>query len=285
MWGGGITLLSLALGAGLIYKALQMDVRLEQLFPFVVGSFFLGLGAVYAYWTWGCNSLSYMVDRNALSIRWGGVRQVVPLANIERLIPGSPGESPHIEGVNWPGHHVGIGAAEELGDIFYYSGHRGPEEVLYVQTPDCTYGISVPDPVAFAQAVQAHQQRGALFEQRQVVHRWGIAAQTFWLDPQARLLAFVLVVAFFVVLGYVLNIYPGLSQSVPLRFPSLGGIVRVSDKSALLDIPRSAAGFLALDLVLAIFLHTWERMVAYVLLLAGIAIQVMLLVAAIVAVA
>jgi len=66
MWGGGITLLSLALGAGLIYKALQMDVRLEQLFPFVVGSFFLALGAVYAYWTWGCNSLSYMVDRNAL---------------------------------------------------------------------------------------------------------------------------------------------------------------------------------------------------------------------------
>jgi hypothetical protein len=32
-------------------------------------------------------------------------------------------------------------------------------------------------------------------------------------------------------------------------------------------------------------LHTWERMVGYVLLLAGIAIQVMLLVAAIVAVA
>jgi len=117
------------------------------------------------------------------------------------------------------------------------------------------------------------------------VHRWGIAAQTFWLDPQARLLGFVLVVAFFVVLGYVLNRYPGLSQSVPLRFPSLGGIVRVSDKSALLDIPRSAAGFLALDLGLAILLHTWERMVAYVLLLAGIAIQVMLLVAAVVAVA
>ena len=36
---------------------------------------------------------------------------------------------------------------------------------------------------------------------------------------------------------------------------------------------------------LALFLHSWERMVAYVLLLAGISIQVMLLVAAIVAVA
>src|SRR6266511_2860623 len=81
MWGGGISLFSLILGAGLIYKALQMDVRLEQLFPFVIGIFFVALALVYAYWTWGCSSLSYMVDRNALSISWGGVRQVVPLAN------------------------------------------------------------------------------------------------------------------------------------------------------------------------------------------------------------
>jgi hypothetical protein len=34
-----------------------------------------------------------------------------------------------------------------------------------------------------------------------------------------------------------------------------------------------------------VLLHSWERMVGYVLLLAGIAIQLMLLVAAIVAVA
>ncbi|HLF78338.1 MAG TPA: PH domain-containing protein [Dehalococcoidia bacterium] len=285
MWGGGITLVCLAIGAGLIYKALQMDVRFEQLFPFVGGAFFLGLAAIYGYWTWGCNSLSYIVDRNALSIRWGGVRQIVPLSNIERLIPGSDGESPHIAGVNWPGHHVGLASAEELGEVLFYSGHRSPEEVLYVLTPDGTYGISVPDPVAFALAVQTNQSRGPMFEQRQAVHRWGVAAQTFWLDPQARLLGLVLIATFFAVLGYVLQIYPGLAQQVPLRFPSLGGIVRVSDKSELLDIPRSAGGFLAINLLLAILLHTWERMVAYVLLLSGMAIQVMLLVAAVVAVA
>ena len=72
---------------------------------------------------------------------------------------------------------------------------------------------------------------------------------------------------------------------MPLRFPSLGGVVRVSDKSELLDIPRSAFGFLAVDFALAVLLHTWERMVGYVLLLAGISIQVMLLIAAVVAVA
>src|SRR3989304_1455233 len=66
----------------------------------IPGAFFLALGALYAYWTWGCRSLRYVVDRNSLSIRWGGLRQVVPLANIERPIPAGEGETPQIHGVH-----------------------------------------------------------------------------------------------------------------------------------------------------------------------------------------
>ena len=285
MYGGAIVLGCAILGLGLLYRGLTMDVELAQVGPLIAGAFFLALGALYAYWTWGCRSLRYVVDRNSLSIRWGGLRQVVPLANIERLIPAGEGENPQIAGVNWIGHHVGRADDAELGEVLFYSTHRTLNEVLYVQTPTETYAVSPPDPVLFAQAVQANQARGPLFDQRQAVHRWGIAAQSFWLDPQARLLAVALIGAFVLVLGYVLEMYPGLADAVPLRFPSLAGIVRVSDKGALLDIPRSAAGFLALNLVLAVLLHSWERMVAYVLLLAGIAIQVTLLVAAAVAVA
>jgi hypothetical protein len=159
------------------------------------------------------------------------------------------------------------------------------DEVLYVQTAEETYAISVGDPVEFAQAVQDNQAQEPLFEERQAVHRSGLAAQSFWHDKQAQLLAAGLIVSFVAVLAYVLHIYPDLGQNVALRFPAIGGIVRISDKSALLDIPRSAAGFLALNLVLGVILHSWERMIGYVLLLSGIAIQVMLLVAAAVAVA
>jgi hypothetical protein len=122
-------------------------------------------------------------------------------------------------------------------------------------------------------------------QQRQVVERWGIAAQTFWLDEQALFLSGLLIGTFFVVLGYVLSVYPDLNDVVALRFPAFGGVARLSDRENLLDIPRSAAGFLALNLVLAFAVHSWERMVSYVLLLAGIALQLVLLVAAIVAVA
>lgn len=284
LYGLAMAAVALVVGGLLLYQGLTMDTQLAQLLPLVLGAFMLGLGLLFAYWTWGCSSMRYIVDRNALSIRWANVQQIIPLASIEKLIPADE-EPIQIEGVNWTGHHVGRANISDLGDVLFYSSHRNPTDVLYVVTPEETYGISVPDNVFFAQTVQSHQSRGPLFEQRQAVRRWGVPAQSFWLDPVARVLTLVLVGTFLLVMAYVLEMYPGLAQSVPLRFPSLGGVVRVADKSELLDIPRSAFGFFAVDLVLAVLLHSWERMVGYVLLLAGIAIQVMLLVAAIVAVA
>ncbi len=286
VYGGVVVAVCYALSLGLLLKGLKHEIEFSQIYPLAVAGFFFALGSLFLYWTWGCRSLRYVIDRNALSIRWGGVQQVVPLDRIERLVPAEEGENPQVEGVSWPGHHVGRAFVPIMGgDVLFYSAHRAPEEVLYVQTPEETYAISVPDHIVFAETVQAAQARGPLFDQRQAVHRWGLASQSFWLDANARLLAVVLVGSFLAVLAYVLHQYPGWDQSVALRFPSLGGITRVGDKSELLDIPRSGLGFLALDLTLAVVLHSWERMVGYVLLLAGIAVQMMLLVAAIVAVA
>ncbi|MGE3985802.1 MAG: PH domain-containing protein, partial [Dehalococcoidia bacterium] len=180
-------------GAALVLKSFSHDPSLAQFFPLVVGPVLLLIGALFAYWTYGSISLRYVIDRNALTIRWGAQRQIVPLINIERLIPADPeGEDPDVRGVDWPGHHVGKARVAQLGEVLFYSGHRRASDILYVQTNTDTYGISVPDPVAFAQAVQTNQMRGSLFEQRQAVHRDGIAAQSFWMDGQARFLTVVL---------------------------------------------------------------------------------------------
>jgi hypothetical protein len=275
----------LLMGAGLLLEGLSRDTGSSQMGPLLAGGLFLILGLLGAYWTWGCYSLSYVVDRNALTIRWAGLRQVVPLMAIERLVPGHADDEPRISGIEWPGHHIGRAEMPDFGEVLFYSAHRAPEGVLYVQTQAVTYGISVSDQVFFAQTVQSNQERGPLHEPRQALHRWGVWSQSFWQDQLAVVLGLALIASFVAVLVYVLDIYPGLEQSVALRFPSLEGIIRVRDKEALLDIPRSGAAFLFLNLILGVLLHSWERMVTYVLFLAGIAVQVMLLVAAIVAVA
>jgi len=272
-------------GGGLLYKGLTIEPGPKQIGPLVAGAAFIAMSLLFLYWTWSLSALTYLIDRNALSIRWGSMRQIIPLTNIERLVAHVDEDAPSVAGINWMGHHVGKAEVPNLGNVLFYSAHRAPSEILYVQTPTDTYGLSVPDHVVFAEALQSQQARGPATTPRQAVHRWGLQAQSFWQDPWAQALAVVLIGTFIAVLAYVLQMYPGLGQSVALRFPSLVGVVRVTDKSALLDIPRSAAGFLAANLLLAILLHSWERMVAYVLLLAGIGVQVMLLVAAIVAVA
>jgi PH (Pleckstrin Homology) domain-containing protein len=279
-----ITIFALALGGGLVYQGLTMSVQLVQLLPLLVGAALVCLGLLFAYWTWCCHSLRYVLDQNALSIRWGNLEQVLPLASIERLMPAGQ-ERVRVKGVSWPGHHAGRGEVWDLGKVLFYSAHRASSEVLYVGTAMETYAISVQDQIAFAQTVQSNQSSGPVSEQRQAVRRSGAATYSFWVDPVARALTVVLVGCFVAVLAYVADMYPDLAQNVTLRFPSLGGVERVADKSALLDIPKSAFGIMAMNLVLAALVHSWERMVGYVLLLAGIGVQVMLLVAAVVAVA
>ena len=218
--------------------------------PLLVGAALLCLGVLFAYWTWGCSSLRYIVDRNSLSIRWGNLQQIVPLASIERLIPAAA-EPVQIEGVNWAGHHVGRGDVPDVGDVLFYSAHRNPNEVLYVVTPTETYGISVPDHVFFAQTVQSNQSRGPLFEQRQAVRRWGVAAQSFWLDPSRGCSRCSWRLRSWSVLGYVLDTYPGLTQSVALRFPSAGRRRARRRQVGLAGHPALRVRLPAVDLVLA----------------------------------
>src|SRR5204862_5654228 len=106
---------------------------------------------------------------------------VIPLDKIERLVPGEEFGQPSIEGLNWPGHHVGRASVPSMGEVLFYSAHRTAREILYIETPDQAYGISVPDQQIFLHSIQQAQTRGALFEQRQAVHRWGLAAQSFWM--------------------------------------------------------------------------------------------------------
>jgi hypothetical protein len=116
----------------------------------------------------------------------------------------------------------------------------------------------------------------------QVTERTSIAALSFWYDPTALLLALAAMLACALTLGYVYQQYPGLSDSIPLAFPSLGGITRVDDKRELLSIPITGLGLLAVNLVLGFALHAWERGISYLLFLAGIGAQIMLLAAVIV---
>ncbi len=266
----------------LLWRGLTQPVDLPVVGEYIAATFFFGLGLLFAYWTYSLFTLRYHLDRNGLNIRWGDIHQLIPMDRIQRLIPGRELPPPRVRGVSWLGHHVGQGKVGDLGDVMFYATHRTHEELLYVVTTGGTYAISVPDDTNFVADLEGNRKLGQLVSLPQVTERHAFAAQPFWQDPLAQLLALLAAIACAVMLGYVFHSYPGLPDSIPFSFPALSGVTRVDSKHELLRIPMTGVGLLLLSLGLGFVLHAWERAVGYLLFLGAIGAQIILLSAAVI---
>ncbi|MPZ24660.1 MAG: hypothetical protein GEU28_14275 [Dehalococcoidia bacterium] len=278
-----LTFWAFAVCAVVALRAASIGIEFEGFLVWLGALFFLLLGGIFLYWSLACLNVAYIVDRNGLAIQWGPIRQLVPLDQIQRLVPGTNIKRPRIKGLGWWGHHIGQGTIRGIGHTLFYSTHRSRNELLYVVTPKQSYGICVHDPVLFAREVESRQAMGPTRTVNQAPIRNALAGQAFWLDRTAQALMLVGAAFCAAIYGYIFYEYPSLSETIDLSFPSLGGVVRVGDKSELLQIPNSALAVLAIDIVLALVVHLWQRLLAYILLLGGIFTQGMLLVAAYIA--
>ena len=282
--GGAFAAWCFFVALALVVRGVTQDVAIGIISLYVVASIFVFLGLLFAYWTYSLGTLRYTLDRNALTITWGDIRQMIPISQIDRLVPGRELPNPHVAGVSWLGHHIGRSTIEGgIGDTLFYSTHRSPEDLLYIVTPAQSYALCVPDEVEFAEAVQAQQRLGSLVAVPQAPDRLYLAAQPFWEDRTAQTLAFAAFATFFAMFAYVYQQYPGLPQSIALSFPQLDGVTRVGSKSELLKLPTTGVGLLIVNVGLGFVAHSWERMVGYVLLVAAIGAEGILLAAAIIA--
>lgn len=271
-WAGGIAGL-------LVVYGLTLDVGLAMFLSFTGAALMGLLAGLFCYWLFAVTSIRYIIDRNALAIQWGNVRQLIPLRSIQRLIPGRNVPEPSVTGLNGPGLHVGRGRVERVGDTLFYSTHTNRDQLLYVVTPTQSYALTVEDPVAFAKAIQQRQGHEAV-QVRQAPLRTSATAAGFWSDPWAYGLVAGAVIATIALGGYVFYRYPGLPPTLEIAFPPMGGIIRVGSRKELLQIPLTALAILGVNVVLGMLVHRLERMAAYLLWGAGGIAQVLFAVAA-----
>jgi hypothetical protein len=274
LWSGGVAFLLLNAG---ISGASGWFVFLT----YAGGLFALGLSAVFAYWTYALATLSYAMDRNGLVISWGPVRQIVPLQAIERLVPGTSAGVPRVHGISWWGHHVGNAQVNRLGPVLFYSAHQTPEQVLYVCTNERNYAISVEDAEEFAAQVQTRQDLGPTAQVSHRVERTGPLLETIAVDRRARWLVLGAVASAALVWLQIALRYDSLPAALELNWPPTSdrSVITVTGREAILELPRTATLLLALNLVLGVVAHAWDRMAGYLLLGAAIAVQVAMFVA------
>jgi hypothetical protein len=284
--GAAIVALALLLSALLMAFASRWDISTAKFLAFGVAFLLLALAALFAYWTYACFTMSYALDEEGLSIRWGLVRQLIPLDRIERCVPGREVRFPEIRGVNWWGHHVGRASAAGIGEVLFYSNHQSPWELTYVVTSSCSYAISPENSVRFTtelQRLQRAQEAAAEEAPGQRAEHALMATYPFWLDRYGQGLALIAVLANVALFGFVFAAYPGLADHLNLAFPPLGQ-TDIRPKREVLQIPATALALLAVSLAAGLAVHRWERAASYLLLAGAIFLQGLFLIAAAIAV-
>jgi hypothetical protein len=205
------------------------------------------LALLFAFWAYACFSLHYRIDGSGLLIRWGPLRHFIPIDRIQKLVPGRGEHQPRLQGLSWWGYHIGRGLAQGLGEVLFFSTHRSPEEVIYVQTATAVYGLSPRDHTRFTLALQRFQRAGQAGGS-EGVRRHLLAAHPIWGDRIAQGLAATAIALNAGLFAYVFAIYPGLSDQITIAFPPIGDITTLEAKREILKIPATALVLLALSL-------------------------------------
>ncbi|MCC7364033.1 MAG: hypothetical protein IT303_06645 [Dehalococcoidia bacterium] len=282
--GGGFVAWALVLAGILANIAIGAEPEFKTLLAWVGAVGMAVLALAFANWTYSVASLAYVIDSDNLTIEWGFRRVVVPIASIQRMIPGRTIDTADIGGLNWWGCHVGTADVKRVGYTMFYSTHGAPEELLYLVTSEASYAITVLDQAAFAEEVQARAVVGAVQRVPQRSVAVGLAAWPFWRDRVAIATLALSTVACVVLCGYLMAEYPDLPRVIELNFPALGGVVRIGEKDEILRIAYLGAGILAANSVVGVAIHARERAAGLWLLASSGLLQLVLLAAAVAAI-
>jgi hypothetical protein len=284
--GAALVALALLLAALLMGFASDWAISAAKFLAFAGAFLLLALAALFAYWTYACFAMSYTLNEKGLLIRWGLIRQFIPMNRIERHVPGREVRLSRIQGVSWWGHHVGRASVKEMGEVLLYSSHKSPWELIYIATSSGSYAISPENHVRFTSELQRLQRSEAATAEEAPSQRAEhplVAIHPFWLDRYGQALALVAVLANVALFGFVFAVYPGLADELNLAFPPLGD-ADLRPKREVLQIPATALALLAVSLAAGLALHKWERAASYLLLGGAILLQGLFFVAAAIAV-
>lgn len=250
-------------------------------FVFALGALILlGFAAWLGYHTAQLAHVSYSLDRNAFVIRWGNLREVIPMGNVQRLIEADEVVNDlRLWRVPLPGWWHGTGSHPALGKVHAYA-TAPPEEQIIVVTPEGSYVVSPYDDAAFLDAFRVR------LEMRPTQHVTparllpGFATWALWRDKIALLLLILAPALNLGLFGLSATRYPAAPAQIALHFDAEGAADRFGSKSQLFVLPVIAFITLGISLVSGMLLYRRnDKMAAFLLWGGNAAIQILFLVA------
>lgn len=239
----------------------------------VLGVIFHGLA--------GLSNAGYLIDRNAIAIRWGATAHLIPLPDVEAIERGvNLGRVTHFRGIRWPGCWAGRGQIDGVGLVRFFC--TAPlERQLVIRTASGSYAVSPENPDKFMDLYTTQRSMGPAERRGRAVSQPRILHHGFFSDRTAHLLLAVggvLNLILFVVLSVHFNRLP---SSMPLHFDGVGMPDRTGPPGQLFVLAGLGAAVWMAEGILGYvsYRRLGERMAAYLLWGTAAGLQILLLVA------
>lgn len=252
-------------------------------FAFALGAIgLLGFAAWLGYHTAQLAHVSYSLDRNAFVIRWGDLREVIPMGNVQRLIEADEVVNDlRLWRVPLPGWWYGTGSHPALGKVRAYA-TAPPEEQIIVVTPEGSYAVSPYDDEAFLDAFRTRLEMRPTQNVAPARLLPGFANWALWRDKVALTLLILALALNLGLFGLSATRYPAAPAQIALHFDAGGVADRLGSKSQLFVLPVIALITLVISLVGGMLLYRRkEKMAAFLLWGGSAAVQLLFLVATI----
>jgi hypothetical protein len=227
--------------------------------------------------TWAAFSLEYWVDRNAITVRWGYLRQIIPLPNVAQISLGQDLPVGKTGILDWPAPYLRNVGSDATLQLF---ATRPPEECVLIETQDAWYALSPADPQAMIAAVQ---ERYAMGPSQVLAPARLRATQLERFLPADKLGQWLLIgglLGVLILFGVVMISFPNLPEVLTVRYNSAGLPEEIREKGALYRLP--IIGLLAWGINGAAGLFLMARrqpMAAYMLWSGAMVVQVFSLLA------
>ena len=192
--------------------------------------------------TWAAFSLEYWIDRNAVTVHWGSLRQVIPLQSVVRVVQGGlPSLSPQ-SWTQWPAPYIGRASALGLPNVQMLA-TRPLEECLLLDTGETVFALSPRDADEFLEALQARYRLGPVATPALERMRSSLWQRLFGQDQLGPILLACGLVGTLLLFGILMVRFPNLPDAMAFHYNSQGLPDVVREKTALFLLP--AIGLMA----------------------------------------
>ncbi|MFN8487061.1 MAG: PH domain-containing protein [Caldilineaceae bacterium] len=194
------------------------------------------------YRTWCIYTLEYWVDRNAVTIVWGNVRQIIPLHTVKRIVQSDALEVTRPSWWQWPGPYLRNVRTAQVQNLHLLA-TRPTAECLMLDTGAAVFAISPENEAGFMAALQERFQMGAAVLLKPKREHAAILPRLFGENPVGLILIAVGLIGVLALFGLLMVRFPTLPAELPFRYTKAGAPESIHSKSTLFVLP--AIGMLA----------------------------------------